>query len=108
MGGVADDRADRAVGIEVAELLQPKVSAGGITWATRWSCSGPVPMWKSAPSGAGDLLGEELAHGRAAGDAPDHLADEVALGEARGSPDAVPGSHIGACAASSEVAFSQS
>ena len=24
---------------------------GGITWAIRESCSGPVPMWKSAPSG---------------------------------------------------------
>ena len=24
---------------------------GGTTWATRASCSGPVPMWKSAPSG---------------------------------------------------------
>ena len=24
---------------------------GGITWAMRESCSGPVPMWKSAPSG---------------------------------------------------------
>ena len=55
--------------------------SGGRRSATRWSSRlRASPMWKSAPSGVGDLLAEERAD-RAAGDPPHELALQVALGD---------------------------
>ena len=51
---------------------------GGTTFETRWSCSGPSPMWKSAPSGPATSLAKNWPSVQP-GDAPDHLADEVTL-----------------------------
>ena len=53
---------------------------GGMTWATRASCSGAVPMWKSAPSGPVISSATNVAE-RLPGDAAHDLALEVALGD---------------------------
>ena len=53
---------------------------GGMTWATRSSAAGGVPMWKSAPSGPVMFSRDELAE-RLPGDPLDDLALEVALGD---------------------------
>ena len=74
------DRPCAAIELGVDAVAAVSGRLGGITWATRASCSGRVPMWKSAPSGPAISVGEELAE-RLAGDPPHDLAHEVALGD---------------------------
>ena len=42
---------DERVGAPAASSSSITLLDGGMTWATRASCSGAVPMWKSTPSG---------------------------------------------------------
>ena len=67
----------------------------------------PAPIWKSAPSGPAISSATNVLE-RAPGDAPDDLADEVALVAARGSPTPCPAPTTAPARRAGAVDFSQS